>query len=45
MPKKINYVNLAGIDYQSLVNGVGIRMVIFFQGCKHHCLGCFNPET
>lgn len=26
-------------------NGEGIACSIFFQGCTHHCKGCFNPET
>ncbi|HEY5562060.1 MAG TPA: anaerobic ribonucleoside-triphosphate reductase activating protein [Clostridiaceae bacterium] len=38
-------VNLAGIAYESLVNGEGIRRVFFAQGCIHNCLGCFNKET
>ena len=38
-------VRLAGIAYESLVNGPGIRRVFFAQGCKHTCKGCFNPET
>jgi anaerobic ribonucleoside-triphosphate reductase activating protein len=38
-------IRLAGIAYESLVNGPEIRRVIFAQGCKHNCLGCFNPET
>lgn len=39
------YVRLSGIIYESMVNGIGIRRVIFAQGCKHNCKGCFNPET
>jgi anaerobic ribonucleoside-triphosphate reductase activating protein len=27
------------------VNGEGSRYVVFFQGCKHHCPGCQNPDT
>lgn len=38
-------VRLAGIAYESLVNGPGMRRVFFAQGCKHNCNGCFNPET
>lgn len=38
-------VRLAGIAYESLVNGSGMRRVFFAQGCKHKCKGCFNPET
>lgn len=39
------YVRLAGIAYESLVNGPGMRRVYFAQGCKHNCEGCFNKET
>lgn len=28
-----------------LLNGEGLREVIFLQGCPHHCKGCFNSET
>lgn len=38
-------VKLAGIVYESLANGPGIRRVLFAQICKHNCKGCFNPET
>lgn len=24
---------------------LGIRRVFFSQGCKHNCIGCFNPDT
>lgn len=38
-------VRLAGIVYESLVNGPGLRRVFFAQGCRHNCKGCFNPST
>lgn len=44
MEEKV-YVRLSGIAYESLVNGPGVRRVLFSQGCKHNCKGCFNPET
>lgn len=33
------------IQRDSIVDGEGIRSVIWTQGCPHHCLGCHNPET
>ena len=38
-------VRLAGIAYESLVNGPGLRRVLFAQGCIHNCKDCFNPDT
>ncbi|CAB1254256.1 anaerobic ribonucleoside-triphosphate reductase activating protein [Clostridium sp. MT-14] len=38
-------IRLAGIVYESLVNGPGMRRVFFAQGCRHNCRGCFNPST
>lgn len=29
----------------SRINGPGNRLVIWVQGCKFNCEGCFNPET
>ncbi len=38
-------INVAGIIGGSIVDGPGLRTVIFCQGCPHHCQGCHNPET
>lgn len=38
-------LRVSGIISESIVDGPGIRFVIFAQGCTHHCKGCHNPST
>ena len=38
------YVNTISFN-RSLVDGPGVRTVVFLQGCDLHCPGCQNPST
>ena len=40
-------IRLAVLEIQkdSIVDGDGVRSVIWTQGCLHNCPGCHNPET
>jgi len=40
-----NNIRIAGIVNDSIVDGPGLRMSIFFQGCRRACPGCHNPES
>lgn len=40
---KSGYIN--SIETLGLVDGEGIRVVVFLQGCPLRCLFCHNPET
>lgn len=38
-------IRISGIVNDSIVDGRGIRLTVFTQGCPHHCPGCHNPQT
>jgi anaerobic ribonucleoside-triphosphate reductase activating protein len=38
-------IKLAGIERCSVVDGPGLRTVIFAQGCPRSCPGCHNPDS
>lgn len=38
-------MRIAGVIHESIVDGPGVRFVIFAQGCPHHCKGCHNEGT
>ena len=38
-------LRIAGLERESIVDGPGIRLVVFAQGCRHNCPGCHNPST
>lgn len=33
------------ITHDDMLNGQGIRVVLWLSGCNHHCDGCQNPIT
>ena len=39
------HIRLAGVVRESIVDGPGIRFVVFCQGCPHHCEECHNEPT
>lgn len=38
-------MNYAKIDDEEVINGQGIGVSLFVQGCHFHCDGCFNSDT
>lgn len=46
IPTPEGFIRLAGpIERDNIVNGPGLRAVIWTQGCRQRCPGCQNPET
>lgn len=35
----------SNIQIDSIIDGEGVRAIIWTQGCPHNCLGCHNPQT
>lgn len=38
-------IRIASLLYDSIVDGPGLRNVLFVQGCSHRCPGCHNPSS
>ncbi|MDR0992576.1 MAG: anaerobic ribonucleoside-triphosphate reductase activating protein [Ruminococcus sp.] len=38
-------IRVSGIVSESIVDGPGLRFVLFVQGCEMNCPGCHNPAT
>lgn len=38
-------MKVMNILHDSVVDGDGLRTVVFFAGCPHFCKGCHNPQS
>jgi anaerobic ribonucleoside-triphosphate reductase activating protein len=45
MERSESTIYLSGYIEDSIVDGPGLRTVLFTQGCDKDCLGCHNPDS
>ena len=46
LKKPMNTIRVNSIDYKgSVVDGPGVRSLVFLQGCDVHCEGCHNESA
>lgn len=38
-------MNYHNIEHDNMLNGEGLRVILWVSGCTHHCPFCQNPET
>lgn len=38
-------MNYHNITHDDMLNGSGLRVVLWCSGCEHHCHNCQNPQT
>jgi anaerobic ribonucleoside-triphosphate reductase activating protein len=38
-------MNYHNIEYPDMMNGSGLRVILWVSGCTHHCQNCQNPQT
>ena len=43
--RRDDVARIFNIQRYCLLDGEGIRTVVFFKGCPHLCPGCANPES
>lgn len=41
----MSIINYHNITYPDMLNGDGLRVVLWLSGCNHNCYKCQNPQT